>query len=117
MEIPPLTDDTVRLSLIGQVLRRRWRLLIALTILGAAVGAGASVLFSPGYQTTSSVLLQGPRQADGLLARAEVATSSVVLDRAAAQLAWHPTGADLKKQVTTSVANGNVVSITVSGDT
>jgi capsular polysaccharide biosynthesis protein len=117
MEIPPLTDDTVRLSLIGQVLRRRWRLLAALAVLGAAVGAGASVLFSPGYQTTAGVLLQGPRQADELLTQTEVATSSVVLDRAAAQLAWHPTGGDLKKQVTASVANGNVVTITVSADT
>ena len=117
MEIPPLTDDTVRLALIGQVLRRRWRLLVALAVLGAAVGAGASVLFSPGYQTSSSVLLQGPRQADELLTQAEVATSSVVLDRAAAVLPWHPSGADLKKQVTTSVANGNVVTITVSADT
>jgi capsular polysaccharide biosynthesis protein len=117
MEIPPLTDDTVRLALIGQVLRRRWRLLAVLAVLGAAVGAGASVLFSPGYQTSSSVLLQGPRQADELLTQAEVATSSVVLDRAAAVLPWHPTGADLKKQVTASVANGNVVTVTVSADT
>lgn len=117
MEIPPLTDDTVRLALVGQVLKRRWRLLAALAVLGALVGAGASLLFSPGYQTSSSVLLQGPRQADELLTQAEVATSSVVLDRAAAQLAWHPSGADLKKQVTTSVANGNVVAITVSADT
>jgi capsular polysaccharide biosynthesis protein len=117
MEIPPLTDDTVRLALIGQVLRRRWRLLAALAVLGAAVGAAASVLFSPGYQTTSSVLLQGPRQADELLTQAEVATSSVVLDRAAAVLPWQPSGADLKKEVTASVANGNVVTITVSADT
>src|SRR4051794_40375552 len=117
MENPPLTDDTVRLAQIGQVLRRRWRLLAALAVLGAAVGAAASVLFSPGYQTTSSVLLQGPRQADELLTQSEVATSSVVLDRAAAVLPWHPTGADLKKRVTASVANGNVVTITVSADT
>jgi capsular polysaccharide biosynthesis protein len=86
-------------------------------VLGAAVGAGASVLFSPGYQTSSSVLLQGPRQADELLTQADVATSSVVLDRAAAVLPWHPSGADLKKQVTASVANGNVVTLTVSADT
>ena len=32
-------------------------------------------------------------------------------------LPWHPTGADLQKKVTTSVANGNVVAITVSADT
>ena len=117
MESVPLTDDTVRLALIGQVLRRRWRLLAATAVLGAAVGAGASVLLSPGYQTTASVLLQGPRQADELLTQAEVATSSVVLDRAAAPLSWHPSGADLRKHVTTSVANGNVITLTVTSDT
>jgi len=117
MESGPLTDDTVRLALIGQVLRRRWRLLAATAVLGAAVGAGASVLLSPGYQTTASVLLQGPRQADELLTQAEVATSSVVLDRAAALLSWHPSGADLRKHITTSVANGNVITLTVTSDT
>ncbi|WP_410607019.1 exopolysaccharide biosynthesis protein [Amycolatopsis sp. lyj-109] len=117
MEIPPLTDDTVRLALVGQVLRRRWRLLAALAVLGALVGAGASILFSPGYKTTSGVLLQGPRQADELLTQAEIATASVVLDRAAAMLPWHPSGADLKKQVSASVAQSNVVTITVSADT
>ncbi|WP_410639728.1 exopolysaccharide biosynthesis protein [Amycolatopsis sp. lyj-346] len=117
MEIPPLTEDTVRLALIGQVLRRRWRLLAAIAVLGALVGAGASILFSPGYKTTSSVLLQGPRQADELLTQAEIATASVVLDRAAAMLPWHPTGADLKKQVGATVAQGNVVTITASADT
>ncbi|GAB3137540.1 exopolysaccharide biosynthesis protein [Amycolatopsis stemonae] len=112
-----MTDDTVRLALIGQVLRRRWRLLAALAVLGAAAGFGASVLFSPGYETTSSVLLQGPRQADELLTQAEVATSSVVLERAAAQLSWHPSGNDLKNQITTAAANGNIVTITASADT
>ncbi|MDX3188418.1 polysaccharide biosynthesis protein [Streptomyces sp. MN03-5084-2B] len=112
-----MTDDTVRLALVGQVLRRRWRLLAALAVLGALVGAGASILFSPGYKTTSGVLLQGPRQADELLTQAEIATASVVLDRAAAMLPWHPSGADLKKQVSASVAQSNVVTITVSADT
>ncbi|HKN51158.1 MAG TPA: exopolysaccharide biosynthesis protein [Amycolatopsis sp.] len=111
-----MTDDTVRLALVGQVLRRRWRLLTALAVLGAGVGAAASLVLSPGYQTTSSVLLQGPRQADELLTQAEVATSSVVLDRASAALPWHPAGADLQKKVTAAVSNGNVVTLTVSAD-
>src|SRR5437763_16003899 len=117
METPPLTDDTVRLALVGQVLRRRWRLLTALAVLGAGVGAAASLVLSPGYQTTSNALLQGPRQADELLTQAEVAISSVVLDRAAAALPWHPSGADLKKQVAASATNGNVVTITASAGT
>jgi capsular polysaccharide biosynthesis protein len=112
-----LTDDTVRLSMIGQVLRGRWRTLVVLAVLGALVGAGSSVLLSPGYRTTSSVLLQGPREADELLTQAEVATSSVVLDRAAAALGDGQTGADLRNKVATSVAQGNVITIETTGET
>jgi capsular polysaccharide biosynthesis protein len=111
-----LSDETVRLSAIGPLVRRRWRLLVVLAVLGAVVGGGASLVLSPGYQTTSSVLLQGPRQADELLTEAQVATSSAVLDRAAAGLSWQTTGADLKTEVTASVANGNVVTLTASAD-
>ncbi len=114
---PGLTDDTVRLSMIGQVLRGRWRTLVVLAVLGALIGAGSSVILSPGYRTTSSVLLQGPREADELLTQAEVATSSVVLDRAAAVLGDGETGADLRDKVATSVAQGNVITIETTGDT
>ncbi len=107
----------MRLSAVGRLLRQRWRLLIVLTVLGGLVGAAASLVLSPGYTTTSSVLLQGPRQADELLTEAQVSTSSVVLDRAAAGLSWQTTGADLKNKVTSSVANGNVVTISASADT
>ncbi len=112
-----MTDDTVRLSMIGQVLRGRWRTLVVVAVLGALVGAGSSVILSPGYRTTSSVLLQGPREADELLTQAEVATSSVVLDRAAAVLGDGQTGADLRDKVATSVAQGNVITIETTGDT
>ncbi|MFJ8910291.1 exopolysaccharide biosynthesis protein [Amycolatopsis sp. NPDC102389] len=103
--------------MIGQVLRGRWRTLVVLALLGALVGAGSSVILSPGYRTTSSVLLQGPREADELLTQAEVATSSVVLDRAAAGLGDGQTGADLRAKVATSVAQGNVITIEATGDT
>lgn len=109
------TDDTVRLAMIGQVLRGRWRTLVVLAALGAIVGAGSSFFLSPGYTTTASVLLQGPREADELLTQAEVATSSVVLDRTAAALGG--TGAELRDQVATSVAQGNVITIEATGDT
>jgi capsular polysaccharide biosynthesis protein len=112
-----LSDDTVRLSLVGQVLRRRWRTLSVLVVLGAAVGAGAGFLLAPGYSTTASVLLQGPRQPDELLTQAQVATSSVVLDRSAAALGWQVSGADLLKSVTASVADGNVVKISTTAET
>lgn len=114
-EIPALTDDTVRLSMIGQVLRGRWRTLVVLALLGALVGAGSSMILSPGYRTTSNVLLQGPREADELLTQAEVATSSVVLDRAAAVLG-RGSGADLRDRVSTTVAQGNVITIAATDD-
>ncbi|MFI7118079.1 exopolysaccharide biosynthesis protein [Amycolatopsis sp. NPDC049868] len=103
--------------MIGQVLRGRWRTLVVLAVLGALVGAGSAVILSPGYTTTSSVLLQGPREADELLTQAEVATSSVVLDRAAAGLGDGMTGAELRDKVATSVAQGNVITIETTGDT
>jgi capsular polysaccharide biosynthesis protein len=107
-----LSDDTVRLSMIGRILRGRWPLLVVLAVLGGIAGFGASLLFSPGYQTSASVLLQGPREADELLTQAEVAHSSVVLDRAATALGWHVTGTELQDSVSASVANGNVIQIT-----
>ncbi|WP_410650293.1 exopolysaccharide biosynthesis protein [Amycolatopsis sp. cmx-4-54] len=101
--------------MIGQVLRGRWRTLVVLALLGALVGAGSSVFLSPGYRTTSNVLLQGPREADELLTQAEVATSSVVLDRAAAVLG-RGGGADLRDRVSTTVAQGNVITIAATDD-
>ncbi|MFE0024082.1 exopolysaccharide biosynthesis protein [Amycolatopsis sp. NPDC059021] len=112
-----MRDDTVRLSMVGQVLRRRWRLLAVLVVVGGLAGAGASLLFSPGYKTSASVLMQGPRQADELLTQAQVATSSVVLDRSAANLGWHVSSDDLRKRITASAAQGNVVTLEVSGAT
>ncbi|GAA4539882.1 GumC domain-containing protein [Amycolatopsis samaneae] len=112
-----MRDDTVRLAKVGQVLRGRWRLLAVLVVAGALAGAGASLLFSPGYKTTASVLMQGPRQADELLTQAQVATSSVVLDRAAANLGWHVSSDELRKRVAASASQGNVVNLEVSGDT
>jgi capsular polysaccharide biosynthesis protein len=112
-----LSDETVRLSMVGKVLRGRWRLLLVLAIAGALVGAGASLVLSPGYQATASVLLQGPRQADELLTDAQVATSSVVLDRAAKDVGLTITDAKLKDAVSASVANGNVVDVTAAATT
>ncbi|TNC28621.1 YveK family protein [Amycolatopsis alkalitolerans] len=111
-----MSDETVHLSAVGRLVRRRWRFLIALAVLGGLVGAGASLLFSPGYRTTSNVLLQGPREANELLTEAQVATSSVVLDRAAGGLGWQTTGAELHDKVSATVSNGNIVTISASAD-
>jgi capsular polysaccharide biosynthesis protein len=112
-----VNDDQARLSVIWQVLRLRWRLLVVITVLGALVGAGASLLFSPGYETSTSVVLQGARDPDELLTEAQVAQSSVVLDRAAGALKWGLSGADLASQVTAAVADGNIIDITATADT
>ena len=112
-----MNDDTVRLSMVGQVFRRRWRLLLVFAILGAVAGAGASLVLSPGYETSANVLLQGSRQSDELQTEARVATSSVVLDNAAEALRWGGTGADLESSVTAAVADGNVIAITADADT
>lgn len=111
------SDDAVRLSLVALVVRRRWRLLVALAVAGALLGVVASLLFSPGYQTSANVLMQGPREPDELLTQAQVAMSSVVLDRAATALGWNVTGTELQKSVTAVVANGNVIAITATADT
>ncbi len=111
-----MTDDTARLAIVWQVLRSRWRLLIVIAAVGALVGAGASLVFSPGYETKASVLLQGSRGPDELLTEAQVAKSSVVLDRAAAALKWGDAGPDLVDQVTAAVAEGNIIDITAVAD-
>ncbi|HVW44188.1 MAG TPA: exopolysaccharide biosynthesis protein [Amycolatopsis sp.] len=110
-------DDTVRLSTIGQILRRRWRVLLALAVLGALVGAGVSVLFSPGYQTSANVLLQGTRDTSELATEAQVATSSVVLDRSAQALNWGVGADKLRDSVTALTSDGNIVQITATGST
>src|SRR5262245_61655861 len=112
-----VNDDTARLSIVWQVLRRRWRLLIVIAVAGALAGAGASLLFSPGYETSTSVLLQGPRDPDELLTEAQVAKSSVVLDRAAGALKWGVSGAELAPQITAAVADGNIIEVTAMADT
>jgi|GEM_PF-2841962 len=107
-----MSDDPVRLAMLGRLVRRRWPLLAALTLLGAVAGVGASVLLSPGYRTSTSVLLQGPREPDVLVTEAQVAQSTVVLDRAAIALGWTVTGPELKGAVSAEVAEGNVIRIT-----
>ncbi|MFI7679892.1 exopolysaccharide biosynthesis protein [Actinophytocola sp. NPDC049390] len=108
--------DSARLAIIWHVLRLRWRLLLAIAVVGAVVGAGVSALFSPGYETSANVLLQGPRDPDELLTEAQVAHSSVVLDRAAAALRWGVSGTELADDVVAGVADGNIIGITAMAD-
>ncbi|MGA5822761.1 Wzz/FepE/Etk N-terminal domain-containing protein [Kitasatospora sp. NPDC094028] len=111
-----MSDDTIRLVTIGRILRGRWRLLAVLALVGALVGYGTSLLFPPSYTTTASVLLPGVWQERELLTQAEIATSSVVVDRAAATLGWGG-GAELRDKVSATAADGNIIKISGTADT
>ncbi|ARP72812.1 polysaccharide biosynthesis protein [Streptomyces pluripotens] len=113
-----MSDDTIRLVTIGRIIRRRWRLLTLLTVMGALVGYGTSMLFPPRYTTSASVLLPGAWQERELLTQTEVATSSAVLDRAAASLGWAGvSGRELRDRVSATAADGNIIKISGTADT
>ncbi|SFA98000.1 Capsular polysaccharide biosynthesis protein [Amycolatopsis marina] len=112
-----MDDDLVRLPVLGRILRRRWRLLTVLAVLGALVGAASSLVLSPGYVTSTSILLQGPREPDQILTETQIATSSVVLDRTAAALAWGVSGTDLARSVTAEAVDGNVIELGATAET
>jgi len=113
-----LSDDTIRLVTIGRIIRRRRRLLAVLAVVGAFAGFGASLLFPPRYTTSASVLLPGAWEERELLTQAEIATSSVVVDRAAATLGWTGvSGGELRDQVSAKAADGNIIKISGSADT
>ncbi|MFB6851006.1 Wzz/FepE/Etk N-terminal domain-containing protein [Streptomyces sp. NPDC056341] len=114
-----MSDDTIRLAMIGQILRRRWRLLAVLTLVGALVGYGTSVvLFPPRYTASTSVLLPGQWEERELLTQVDIATSSSVVDPVASQLGWNGvSGADLRDRVTAKAADGNIIKISGTADT
>ncbi|WP_413811196.1 Wzz/FepE/Etk N-terminal domain-containing protein [Streptomyces sp. OE57] len=113
-----MSDDTIRLVTIGRMVRRRWRLLTILAVVGALVGYGTSLLFPPRYTTSASVLLPGAWEERELLTQTEIATSSVVVDRAAATLGWTGvSGSELRDRVSAKAADGNIIKISGTADT
>lgn len=113
-----MSDDTIRLATIGRIIRRRRRLLIILAMVGALVGYGTSLLFAPRYTTSASVLLPGAWEERELLTQAEIATSSVVVDRVAATLGWTGvSGSELRDRVSAEAADGNIIKISGTADT
>ncbi|MFD9561624.1 Wzz/FepE/Etk N-terminal domain-containing protein [Streptomyces sp. NPDC059994] len=113
-----MSDDPIRLVTVGRILRRRWRLLAILTVMGALVGYGTSMLFPPRYTASASVLLPGQWEERELLTQAEIATSSAVVDRAATTLGWTGvSGAELRDQVSAKAADGNIIKISGTADT
>ncbi|MEU4496254.1 Wzz/FepE/Etk N-terminal domain-containing protein [Streptomyces sp. NPDC023998] len=113
-----MSDDTIRLVTIGRILRRRWRLLAVLTVVGALVGYGTSVLLPPRYTASASVLLPGQWDERGLLTQVDIATSSAVVDRAAATLDWTGvSGGELRDRVSAKAADGNIIKISGTAET
>ncbi|OAR27156.1 polysaccharide biosynthesis protein [Streptomyces sp. ERV7] len=113
-----MSDDTIRLVTVGRILRRRWRLLALLAVVGALVGYGTSLLFPPRYTTSASVLLPGQWEERELLTQAEIATSSAVVDRAAAALHWNGvSGTDLRDHVSAKATDGNIIKISGTAGT
>ncbi|MFC8194244.1 polysaccharide biosynthesis protein [Streptomyces sp. NPDC057298] len=114
-----MNEDTIRLVTIGRILRRRGRLLAVLAVVGALVGWGTSVLlFPPRYTASASVLLPGQWEERELLTQVDIATSSSVADRTAAELGWRGlSGGDLRDRVTAKAADGNIIKISGTADT
>ncbi|AJT69567.1 hypothetical protein T261_7970 [Streptomyces lydicus] len=113
-----MSEDTVRLVTIGRILRRRWRLLAVVAVVGALVGYGASLLFPPSYTTSTSVLLAGQWEERELLTQAQIAASSAVVDRAAVTLGWTGvSGSELRDRVSAQAADGNIIKISGTADT
>ncbi|MFI9584794.1 Wzz/FepE/Etk N-terminal domain-containing protein [Streptomyces sp. NPDC052236] len=113
-----MSDDPIRLVTIGRILRRRRRLLAVLAVVGALVGYGTSVLFPPRYTASASVLLPGQWEERELLTQVEIATSSAVVDRAAATLGWTGvSGGELRDRVSAKAAVGNIIKISGTADT
>lgn len=100
---PAVKHQDIDFALVGRLIRHRWRVLVALALLGGLIGLGLSFVLSPGYVSDSKVLLQGERDKDALPGEAEVATSSIVLDRSAQELGWGVTGSDLRGHVSADV--------------
>ncbi|WP_019062137.1 Wzz/FepE/Etk N-terminal domain-containing protein [Streptomyces prunicolor] len=113
-----MNDDTIRLVTIGRILRRRWRLLAVLAVAGALFGYGTSVLLlPPRYTAEASVLLPGQWEERELLTQVDIATSSAVVDRAAAALKWGTSGAELQKDVSAKADDGNIIKVSGTADT
>ncbi|MGW7416179.1 Wzz/FepE/Etk N-terminal domain-containing protein, partial [Streptomyces sp. NPDC054863] len=113
-----MSEDTIRLATIGRILRRRRRLLTVLTVVGALLGFGTSVLFPPQYTASASVLLPGQWDERGLLTQVNIATSSSVADRVAAGLRRSGVGGrELRDRVSAKAADGNVITLSGRADT
>ncbi|MDQ0765926.1 Wzz/FepE/Etk N-terminal domain-containing protein [Streptomyces canus] len=114
-----MNEDTIRLVTIGRILRRRWRLLAVLAVVGALFGYGTSVLvFPPRYTASAPVLLPGVWEERELLTQVDIATSLTVVDRAADALHWSDVSrSELRDRVSATAGDGNIITIAGTADT
>jgi capsular polysaccharide biosynthesis protein len=112
-----MNETSIDLALIWRLVRRRKTLLLLLLVVGAALGAASSFVLSPGYTSTTKVLLQGDRGVSEVPGEVQIATSLVVLNHTADDLQWGVTGAQLQGSVTANIADGNVLAISGSAPT
>ncbi len=105
-----------------RLLRRGWIFIVALTLLGIAVGAAFSILKAPEYQATSKVfvsvqstgsvsdLSQGQNFAQGQVqSYADVATTPIVLQPVIDSLKLDTTVDALAKRITATSPQGTVI--------
>jgi Mrp family chromosome partitioning ATPase/capsular polysaccharide biosynthesis protein len=113
----------------GEVLRRRWFILVAFFVLGLALAVGALFVLPKTYQSTASVLVSatgdtsnstnGRTSTDvNLDTEAQIVTSSVVAKAAGEDLGSSDTPRALAKRVSVTVpANTSVLAITYAAGT
>jgi capsular polysaccharide biosynthesis protein len=113
------SDQAVDLRLVRLALRRHRRLIVAVTVLGAALGAGIAALTPPGYASTSVVLIS-PSPLDlqsGVLEKetyAELAQSKPVLLGALERAGSSQPLSQLESATRVSTSTPQLVEITVA---
>ncbi len=76
------------------------------------------LLLPPRYTAQASVLLPGQWEERELLTQVDIATSSAVVDRAAAALNWKGVnGTELQKDVSAKADDGNIIKVSGTADT
>lgn len=104
-------DDIARLSVIGHLLRRYWRMLVVLAVLGGLLGGAGWFVLAPGWTAGSKILILGSLKEEQVLAETQIATSLTVLDRTAESLGQGEDGTDLRGRVAAVVVEGSVIAI------
>lgn len=114
-----------------RVLRKRWPVLVVLTLLGGLVAAGATAMMTPRYESTTQLyvavrttsaegasdLVQGTTYArQAVISYVDVVTSAIVLDQVADELGLDATSQQLEQQLKVSTPSDSVlINITASG--